>query len=84
MSLRPLLQIANESERLAALRDALASSDDAVDAYVSSSLRPYLLASLIEGGTADGPVLLVAADDRSARDLAGDLNAVLAPRPVHI
>jgi len=84
MSLRPLLRIADESEPLAALSDALRASDGVVDAYVSSALRPYLLAALIEGGTAEGPVLLVAADDRSARDLAGDLKAFLAPRPVHV
>src|SRR5439155_16981328 len=87
MSLRPLLEIANENERLRALREALRSSTDgAIDAYVSVSMRPYLLAALI-GGDDDapaGPVLVVAADDRSARDLAGDLKAFLAPRPVHI
>jgi transcription-repair coupling factor (superfamily II helicase) len=86
MTLRPLLQIATDNERLRALREALASSDRTVDAYVSESLRPYLLAALIgaEEGAAAGPVLVVAADDRSARDLAGDLNAFLAPRRVHM
>src|SRR5437867_1340937 len=98
MSLRPLLEIANRNERLRALGDALRESGDRpVEAYVSSSLRPYLLAALIDGssgefgspGTPEGsrsraPVLIVAADDRSARDLAGDLKAFLAPRPVHI
>jgi len=87
MSLRPLLEIANESERLAALREAVRSSDRGpVDAYVSAAMRPYMLAALIGGedGEAGGPVLVVSADDRSARDLAGDLKAFLAPRPVHI
>ncbi|MFL5908442.1 MAG: transcription-repair coupling factor [Solirubrobacterales bacterium] len=98
MSLRPLLKIAAENERLVALRDALPESGGkAVEAYVSSSLRPYLLASLIDGAsgpfgspeTAEGsgspaPVLVVAADDRSAWDLAGDLKAFLAPRRVDI
>jgi transcription-repair coupling factor (superfamily II helicase) len=84
MSLRPLLKIATESERLRALGDAVHSSGNgAVDAYVSSSLRPYLLAALIDSGEAV-PVLIVAADDRSARDLAGDLTAFLSPRPVHL
>jgi transcription-repair coupling factor (superfamily II helicase) len=86
MSLRPLLQIANENERLRALRSAVAETGGTVDAYVSASLRPYLLAGLV-GGEAEatpGPALIVAADDRSARDLAGDLKAFLAPRPVHI
>jgi transcription-repair coupling factor (superfamily II helicase) len=86
MSLRPLLEIANENERLRALRVAVAESDGTVDAYVSASLRPYLLAALIGGdeGVTPGPALIVAADDRSARDLARDLKAFLAPRPVHI
>jgi transcription-repair coupling factor (superfamily II helicase) len=86
MSLRPLLEIAADSERLRALRDALPGSDGkAVEAYVSASLRPYLLAALIDSeGPDSGPVVVVAADDRSARDLAGDLKAFLAPRPVHI
>ncbi|HEY6772260.1 MAG TPA: transcription-repair coupling factor [Solirubrobacterales bacterium] len=86
MSLRPLLQIANEDQRLRALRSAVAGSDGTVDAYVSASMRPYLLATLI-GGEEDatpGPALIVAADDRAARDLARDLKAFLAPRPVHI
>jgi transcription-repair coupling factor (superfamily II helicase) len=87
MSLRPLLRIADDNERLVALREALRSSTGgSIDAYVSSSMRPYLLAALI-GGEVDapaGPVLVVAADDRTARDLAGDLKAFLAPRPVHI
>ena len=83
MSLRPLLQIANENERLRALRSAVAGSEGTVDAYVSASLRPYLLAALIGGDDAEtsGPTLIVAADDRSARDLAGDVKAFLAPRP---
>src|SRR5829696_8539791 len=87
MSLRPLLEIAEDSERLQALRAAVRASEGPVDAYVSASMRPYLLAALIGGGeeaTASGPALIVAADDLSARDLAGDLKAFLAPRPVHI
>ncbi len=85
MSLRPLLEIANENERAGALRSALRTGDEPVDAYVSSAMRPYLLAALIADDEAPpGPVLVVAADDRSARDLAGDLKAFLAPRPVHI
>jgi transcription-repair coupling factor (superfamily II helicase) len=86
MSLRPLLQIAEEDERLRALRSAVAEAGGAVDAYVSASMRPYLLAAMIGGDaeTTPGPALIVAADDRSARDLARDLKAFLAPRPVHI
>ncbi len=49
-------------------------------------LRPLLLASLLEDdrGLAGRPALLVAADDRSARDLAADLRAYLAPRRVRL
>src|SRR5689334_24018820 len=86
MSLRALLEIANEDERLRALRTAVAGSDGAIEAYVSASMRPYLLAALIGGeqeATA-GPALIVAADDRAARDLARDLKAFLSPRPVHL
>ena len=83
MSLRPLLEIAKGSERLEALSRALPSSEGTVDAYVSGSLRPYLLAALIDGSET-GPALLVSADDRSARDLAADLKAFLAPRAVHV
>jgi transcription-repair coupling factor (superfamily II helicase) len=49
-------------------------------AFVSQSLRPYLVAALAEAG--DGPLLVVAGDDRQARDLAADLRAWLKPRPV--
>ena len=57
-----------------------------MDAYVSAAMRPYVLAALIgaEDEAPPGPVLVVAADDRSARDLAGDLKAFLSPRGVHI
>src|SRR4051812_42023591 len=84
MSLRPLLEIAQINERLTALRDALPNpGGTAIEAYVSASLRPYLLAALIDSRS-EGPTLVVAADDRSARDLAGDLQAFLSPRGVHI
>ena len=86
MSLRPLLEIANEDERLQALRSAVGDSDGTVDAYVSASMRPYLLAALVGGEdeATPGPALIVAADDRAARDLARDLKAFLAPRSVHL
>jgi transcription-repair coupling factor (superfamily II helicase) len=86
MRLRPLLEIAADDARLGSLRDALIAEEGTVDAYVSASLRPYLLAALVEGpdGPGAGPVLIVAPDDRSARNLASDLHAFLAPRPVHL
>ena len=41
-------------------------------AFVSQSLRPYLLAALLER-VPDRPAIVVAGDDRAARDLAGGL-----------
>src|SRR3954453_3439214 len=48
-------------------------------AFVSSSLRPYTLAALAEEQP-DRPALIVAGDDRQARDLAADLKQWLSPR----
>jgi transcription-repair coupling factor (superfamily II helicase) len=50
-------------------------------AFVSSSLRPYVIAALADRD-ASRPTLVVVGDDRAARDLAGDLRAWLAPRRV--
>jgi transcription-repair coupling factor (superfamily II helicase) len=89
MSLRPLIEIASENERVHALagrvREA-ADGGEAVSVRVSTMLRPPLLAALLEDerGIAGRPALLVAADDRSARDLAADLRAYLAPRRVRL
>jgi transcription-repair coupling factor (superfamily II helicase) len=51
-------------------------------AFVSSSLRPYVIAALSELEQSSRPTLVVVGDDRAARDLAGDLRAWLAPRRV--
>ena len=53
-------------------------------AFVSASLRPYLIAALAEVDRDEParPTLVVVGDDRAARDLAGDLRAWLAPRRV--
>ncbi len=55
-------------------------------AFVSASLRPYLIAALADrepsGDAALRPTLVVVGDDRAARDLAADLSAWLAPRRV--
>src|SRR5215218_5545031 len=65
-------------------------------AFVSASYRPYVIGALLDGRAPnkspkgmglDGPMagrpaLVVAADDRQARDLAADLRHWLAPRPV--
>src|SRR5487761_2169649 len=50
-------------------------------AFVSLSLRPYLIAALLDRDP-DTPAIVVAGDDRQARELAGDLRAWLAPRKV--
>src|ERR1700722_17701429 len=50
-------------------------------AFVSASLRPYLLAALLERGHA-AATLVVVGDDRAAHDLASDLRAWLEPRRV--
>src|SRR6476659_7416625 len=86
MSLRPLLEIAAENERLHALAAEVraATGGEPVEIGASATVRPLLLATLLEDdrGLAERPALLVSADDRSARDLAADLRAYLAPRRV--
>ncbi len=89
MSLRPLIEIAAENERVHALCGrvrAAADGGEAVTVRSSAMLRPLLLAALLEDdrGIAGRPALLVSADDRSARDLAADLRAYLAPRRVRV
>jgi transcription-repair coupling factor (superfamily II helicase) len=88
MSLRPLIDIAAEDERLHALAGRLREADGGEGETVAASatLRPLLLATLLEDdrGLAGRPALLVSADDRSARDLAADLRAYLAPRRVRL
>src|SRR6476659_2518580 len=86
MSLRPLLEIAAENERLHALAAEVRATTggEPVEIGASATVRPLLLATLLEDdrGLAERPALLVSADDRSARDLAADLRAYLAPRRV--
>ncbi len=89
MSLRPLLEIVAENERVHALAGrvrAASEGGEQVTVRASAMLRPLLLATLLEDdrGLAARPALLVAADDRSARDLAADLRAYLAPRRVRL
>src|SRR5947209_6342264 len=50
-------------------------------AFVSQSLRPYLISALLDREP-DRPAIVVAGDDRAARDLAGGLRAWLEPRTV--
>ena len=51
-------------------------------AFVSPSLRPTSSRRSLDEGDRRRPALVVAGDDRQARDLAADLRAWLAPRPV--
>ncbi|MCW2966900.1 MAG: transcription-repair coupling factor, partial [Solirubrobacteraceae bacterium] len=50
-------------------------------AFTSAALRPYTLAALADEDPRR-PVLVVAGDDRQARDLAADIKQWLAPRRV--
>ncbi|MEA2141872.1 MAG: hypothetical protein QOI64_302, partial [Solirubrobacteraceae bacterium] len=75
MSLRPLLA------HLTDAADGATLARDGGAAFVSASLRPYVLAALADEDRAR-PALVVAGDDRQARDLAADLRAWLHPRPV--
>jgi len=86
VSLRPLLDRAHEDDAFAALAASVAGAapGGGLDVPVSAALRPYLLAVLAEAepGLGGRPLLVVAADDRGARDLAGEMGAYLAPRRV--
>jgi transcription-repair coupling factor (superfamily II helicase) len=88
MSLRPLIEIALEDERLHALAGRLnaAVAGEGETVAASTTLRPLLLAALLEDdrGLAGRAALLVSADDRSARNLAADLRSYLAPRRVRL
>src|SRR5688572_17477859 len=86
-TLRPLLGLAEDGEGFGALAAALAEwkpGAGPVEASVSTAPRPYLLAALLAAGERQAPALLVAPDDRSARNLAADARAFLAPRRVHL
>src|SRR6266511_3008297 len=87
VSLRPLIEIATRDERFGSLAVAARSAAERggpVAAHMSAAIRPFLLAALVEveAGLGDRPALLVTADDRSARDMAGELGAALEPRRV--
>src|SRR4051812_26067852 len=78
MSLRPFLTYAEDEPA------ALSLARDGGSAFVSPALRAYLIAALVDAEpNAARPALVVAGDDRGARDLAADLTAWLAPRPIH-
>jgi transcription-repair coupling factor (superfamily II helicase) len=76
-----LLDRALDNDELAALAAAAARSPQS--AYTSPSLRPFAIAALLHSRELrDRAGLVVAPDDRAARDLALDLRAYLSPRPV--
>src|SRR5204862_2008327 len=75
MSLRPLLSHLIDDADGATLAHAGGA------AFVSSALRPYVLAAVADEDR-ERAALVVAGDDRQARDLAADLRAWLHPRPV--
>ena len=79
MSLRQLLTYAHQDDAFDALSDAARETPQR--AFVSASLRPYLVAALLDAEPTR-PGLVVVGDDRAARDLAADLKAFLEPRPV--
>jgi transcription-repair coupling factor (superfamily II helicase) len=73
--LNALLSHAYDDPQTAAL------AADGGEAFVSLSLRPYLIAALLARDP-DRPAIVVAGDDRAARDLAAGLRAWMAPRSV--
>ena len=73
--LRSLLAHADDDQQTAAL------ARDGGRAFVSQALRPYLVAALLDRDPAR-PAIVVAGDDRAARDLAAGLRAWLDPRTV--
>ncbi len=75
MSLRPLLRQLSHDEAASRL------SDVGGRAFVSQSARAWLIAALADRDPRK-PTVVVAGDDRSARDLAADLRAWLRPRTV--
>src|SRR5215210_1349344 len=75
MSLRPLLR------HLEHHPDAARLEEPGARAFVSQSLRAFLIAAVADRDTRR-PTVVVAGDDRAARDLAADLRAWLRPRPV--
>src|SRR5205085_7396749 len=75
MALRSLLSHADDDPQTARLQR------EGGRAFVSQSLRPYLAAALLEASP-ECPAIVVAGDDRAARDLAAGLRSWLEPRIV--
>ena len=75
MSLRPLLT------RISEHPDAVRLHEQGGRAFVSMSLRPALISALADRDTTV-PTVVVAGDDRHARELAQDMRQWLRPRDV--
>jgi transcription-repair coupling factor (superfamily II helicase) len=77
-ALRTLLGLVQDDEQ------AMRLAREGGHAFVSGSLRPYVIAALadVDVSARERPTLIVVGDDRAARELAGDLRAWLAPRRV--
>jgi transcription-repair coupling factor (superfamily II helicase) len=75
MSLRPFLS------QLERHPDAPKLAEPDARAFVSQSLRAYLIAAVAERDVRR-PTIVVAGDDRAARELTQDLRGWLKPRPV--
>jgi transcription-repair coupling factor (superfamily II helicase) len=84
MSLRALIDTAHDDERFRSLAARLDGGGEMASARVSATMRPFLLAALVEdeAAFAGRPALIVAPDDRSGRLMATELRAFLAPRRV--
>jgi transcription-repair coupling factor (superfamily II helicase) len=78
MALRSLLGLIEDDPA------AMTLAREGGHAFVSASLRPYLIAALSDRDPVAQahPTLVVVGDDRAARDLAADLRAWLDPRRV--
>ena len=70
MSLRPLLRHLEQHP------DASKLEAPGASAFVSQALRPFLIAAVADRDVRR-PTVVVAGDDRAARDLAADLRAWL-------
>ncbi|HEY5428104.1 MAG TPA: transcription-repair coupling factor [Solirubrobacteraceae bacterium] len=73
--LSSLLAYADDDPHTAAL------ARDGGEAFVSQSLRPYLVSALLDRDPSQ-PAIVVAGDDRAARDLAAGLRGWLEPRTI--
>ena len=86
-SLRPLLEVAFDDVRITAVaRDlrGLERGGESLHLAASSAARPFLIAALSEAATAVDPILVVTADDRSARQTAEALSAFLDSSRIHL